>query len=292
MALRVKKYIKKQDLLVFLALLAMIITFTSFTPVYAEDDITYDQPDTPMLEVSSSGPQESGSLNLATQEINSKIDNNETGVDNSNQLDSKSNLKDENGENSNQFLLVKEDIKAATAQRNTKHIPTLINLGIWNEQNTKRSDFTMYTASIRYDKFHFRYDFFDRNNFKRVYFNVGYFTVVRGKDIKVIVDPGIAFNNKNNKYIGADVTVDVPKLGLNVVQRSYAGQLSDLHYTWVNLKVQKYATIQWYRLTRDGYTPDSYLGPKFLIKPFSVFYGFSTTRGKARAISVFGHFKF
>jgi hypothetical protein len=180
----------------------------------------------------------------------------------------------------------------SAADPNPGRLPINVGHTVWIETNTKRYDYVMYVTSVNYGMFHLRYDFFDRDNFKRAWFNYGNVPIVRQPAFTIDARPGIGINNKDNFYYGSDISVNFPCTGFSVLQRSYAGIKGDLHYSFFNQRIADNLNIQYYRLARTGISPDTYLGPRIFMGPVNVFYGISPNRPGAQNITISGSYSF
>lgn len=172
-----------------------------------------------------------------------------------------------------------------------------LSVGNWTEYNTGRFDYTQYITIIDVKDLQARFDVFDKKNLRRFWFNYGKLPIVKGKDFNVTYSPGIILNNKRQIYYGGFVIIKAPGIGFDVVQKSYAGNQSDYHQTFANLRLFKAGivtcTAQYYMLMKHKYTPDAYIGPKVNVgEYFTVYYGISPNRPGAHLVNTFVHFKF
>jgi len=167
----------------------------------------------------------------------------------------------------------------------TKKINAVI--GVWSEQGTKRYDYTMKYVIVTDGNMQVQYNLFDNpDNFQRAWLN---YQLKLSKN--VTFSPGVIFSSGENFYYGGNVNIDLGKL--NIAGMLYAGNKADKFMVFVNYQLTKAIFIQYYTYMQTGYTPDSYIGPKFKIgENGDVWFGTSTNRPGAWAIDASLNCKF
>lgn len=172
----------------------------------------------------------------------------------------------------------------------------------WRESNTDRLDYTMNFTVLTYKSFRFRYDILDFDapnidSLSRYWFYAGQFPVVNTADAKIILWPGVHWDQKSNTFYGGDIIMQFPRVGLSIVQRSFGGEHKDKHYTFADFKVGKSGDFDgyfsYYLLARGAASPDAYLGPKITIaKNFSIWYGLGVARAGSSLLNLSATVKF
>ncbi|MCE1246190.1 MAG: hypothetical protein LWY06_06065 [Firmicutes bacterium] len=189
-----------------------------------------------------------------------------------------------------------------SVKKNEKPQPqATLHLHYWSEVNTQRLDYSMYFAVISYKDLMFRYDYMDfydqKQDLNRYWINYGKFPVVKSPDVQITLQPGVHWDSKFNTFYGGYITLNFPKVGLNISQRSYGGEHLDKHYTFADLKLAKTGNVtayaSYYILARGLTSPDAYLGPKVKLgEYFYAWYGFTVCRPGASMFNTSAIIKF
>lgn len=183
-----------------------------------------------------------------------------------------------------------------------------INVGTWDESNrgrTRANDLTFSYYQFTYQWFVFRTDLFNSNR-KRYWLNVGSIPIIKSPGFKFTYLPGIQINNTSPNGVSSDqffwgghFIFNFPKLGLNILQKSYAGSQIDFNQTFSDLKICRNLDLSDYNFMNSNSVPDNYIGPKLKLDlgedvNIHVWYGWSLVPQKpdAKLLNIGGMFKF
>jgi hypothetical protein len=196
-----------------------------------------------------------------------------------------------------------EQSKKKAARRSLK-----LSVGSWDESRrsaSKKTDFTFMYYGFVYDELSLRLDIFNTDR-TRYWINYGNVHLVKSPGFKLDYSPGLQFNQmlvgkeyKTQSFYGGFLRLNVPDIGLTVLQKSYAGPEIDFNQTFADLRICKNLDLSYYNFSNAKVVPDTYVGPKLKFNigkntAFHVWYGFSLVPQKpeARLLNFFGSFTF
>ncbi|MFP4498448.1 MAG: hypothetical protein ACLFQV_09590 [Vulcanimicrobiota bacterium] len=166
----------------------------------------------------------------------------------------------------------------------------------WQENDTNNVLVNYYYLTVKSGLLDSRLDFIDlpqaNKNYQRLRLHYGKLDITKSDTVVVFFQPGGMIDTEDRFYYGGKVTVKFPKMGLSACQKSYAGNKSDFHQTFVTQKLHKNFSIMYYRYAQKNVAPKSAVGPRVDIGDFYAWYGFSTNSRKMNFINVGAQFKF
>ena len=119
------------------------------------------------------------------------------------------------------------------------------------------------------------------------------YPLVHGSWGSLKLSPGIVVTNRNQLFLGGDIQLDLPKLGVSVLQRSYrTGTGADLHLTYARWFPTKSVGLIYHMNASRTRAPEAYLGPTVKIGSIFVEGGPSITRSHAWLLNTGFRFKF
>jgi hypothetical protein len=177
-------------------------------------------------------------------------------------------------------------VTATTTWADDQSTNVTVTVGTFTESGTRRFDYTATYAvletEIDYTPIRLQFDHFSNpTGLAQVWLNAGRLELCDDPNFQLSVSPSIIVRNDGHIFYGGFLKADFPGLGLSIMQKSYAGNLSDKHITIVTL-----GPLMYYRLAQQNYKPDSYLGPQVTLGNLFLWAGFSTNRPGATAINL------
>lgn len=161
---------------------------------------------------------------------------------------------------------------------------TIVTLNSWIECNSTGTTSSSYYIEIKHDGYRVELDYFDvPTGYKRVWLNTPDIKLTKSKGFSASFSPGIIASNSGQFWAGGIFNVDVPKLRLNICQKSYVGNMADKHVTFTTMTLNKSLSVMHYYYMQTGYRPDSYIGLDARIGTADIWYGISTNKPGAKA---------
>lgn len=172
----------------------------------------------------------------------------------------------------------------------------------WAEGNTHRSDYSMFYYTLGNENWSVRIDdwkFASTTGFQRCWLNYGNLKIADTPSFKMSFQPGVLLvSTKDYWFYGGNFNYNMPKLGLSVVHKMFAGNKMDKMYIFTNLKLFKEKSmtcyLQHYYHNQGNFSfPDSYLGPKINFgRSASIYYGTGTSGNGSWAVNANASIKF